>query len=273
MLHIALFGIHKLLIDTLTALHRGNLLPEIVVFPQIVSTYHQAVVDFCEKHKIRFFRPSSVNDPSFLTEIKDLSVHRIVVTGYNEIFGKELISIGSDGIINCHGGLLPEERGPVPYKWAIYDNRDCTGVTYHRMTEKLDKGKIYIKNVIKISDSDTNQDLFEKICVDISTTVPLFFTHPNLNDLANSPEDESLKGTYKGQIPSDLTRFDLSLPYSELSRRVRAFSPRPGVVLKLDDKTILVKRISRNLEEATEQSIFLNALDGQFVITDFDIVQ
>lgn len=274
MLKVALFGIHKLLIDTLNALEKADLLPEIVVFPKVISTYHHAVEDFCNKHSIPFFRPSSVNDANFIDDIKRSSINRIVVTGYNEIFGSDLISLGGMGTINCHGGLLPEERGPVPYKWAIYDNRDCTGVTYHQMTEKLDKGKIYIRNIIKISDTDTNQDLFEKICVDISKTVPLFFTYSDLDDLRESEsEDDSLKGKYKGQIPADLTHFDLSLSYNELSRRVRAFSPRPGVFLKSNGQTILVKKISDNLEDASEQGIALQAQDGEVVITDFEVVQ
>lgn len=273
MLHVALFGIHKLLIDSLTALHRGNLLPDIVIFPQVVSAYHHAVVDFCKKHSIRFLRPKSVNDPQFINEIRKLAINRIVVTGYNEIFCSELIALGSSGAINCHGGLMPEERGPVPYKWAIYDNRESTGATYHQMTEKLDRGKIYVKNFIKIGSNENSQDLFEKICIDFCKTVPLFFISSDLGHwFKNESEDNLIKGKYKGQIPPSLIQFDLSLSYDELSRRVRAFSPRPGVFFKTKGQTMLVKKISNSLEDANEQSIVLQVQDGNIAITEFEII-
>lgn len=273
MIKVAFFGVHKFLLDTLVALEKLNIFPQIVIFPTIDSTYHTLVEDYCIKHQIPFIRPASVNDPTFLTQLANTSINRIIVTGYNEIFSKNLIDLGTLGAINCHGGLLPEERGPVPYKWAIYDERTFTGVTYHQMTEKLDKGKVFVKNQIRISDTDTNQDLFQKICIDAAQTLPVFFTQVDLNELiqpVHSTEPE--KGKYKGQIPERLTHFDLSLTVDELIRRVRAFSPRPGVFLtESSGRRLLITGVSAIPELINSSDMVVNALDGKIAITDFEI--
>lgn len=273
MIKIALFGIHKLLLDSLIALEKKALFPEIVIFPTLESSYHTEVEKFCNHHQIRFLRPVSVNNPDFLKSI-DKVFNRIVVTGYNEIFSTELLSLASLGKINCHGGLLPEEQGPLPYKWAIYNNQAQTGVTYHQMTEKVDQGKIYIRNLIPINDDDTNETLLEKICKDFAQTVPIFFSKLDLDELSESENYETCKkGNYQGQIPLELTKFDLSLSSDELTRRVRAFSPRPGVFFQLEkDKRLLIKKVTIDLALIKEDYIILQAQDRKIVITDFEIV-
>ena len=274
MIKIALFGIHKFLSETLFALESQDLFPQIVIFPTVDSIYHTMVEEFCIKHKITFARPNSVNDPEFLNQLKLALIDRIIVTGYNEIFSKELIALGTMGAINCHGGLLPEERGPVPYKWAIYDGRNETGVTYHQMTEKLDQGKVFIKNRIPILTTDSNQGLFHKICVDVSQNISIFFKQFDLDELS-IPVDgfESEKGKYKSQIPETLTYFDLSLTVDELTRRVRAFSPRPGVFLtEGNGRRLLITSVSTASDLINSSDMVFQAQDGQIAITGFEII-
>lgn len=274
MIKIALFGIHKFLSETLFALESQDLFPQIVILPTVDSIYHTMAEEFCIKHKIAFARPHSVNDPEFITFLKRTSVNRIIVTGYNEIFSNELLSVGTMGAVNCHGGLLPEERGPVPYKWAIYDGRKDTGVTYHQMTEKLDQGKFFVKNRIPICETDTNQDLFEKVCIDASKTIPIFFNKLNLDELVIEEDGSAIEiGKYKGQIPERLTHFDLSLPVDELSRRVRAFSPRPGVFLTENNgRRLLITSVSTDLGLINSIDMVFQVQDGQIAITGFEVI-
>lgn len=272
MIEVALFGIHKLLLTSLLELEKKNLFPKLVVFPASHSIFHNAAALYCIKHGIPFLRPHSVNTEEFLAEIKTKVFNRIVVTGYDQIFSQNLLSLGTLGVINCHGGLLPEERGPIPYKWAIYNGKSFTGVTYHQMTERVDEGNIYIKNIIAITKRDTNETLFNKICKDISKTVPLFFSELDLEKLFK-PEYSTTSAIkkYQGQIPAHLTEFDLSLPAEELSRRVRAFSPRPGVFLKMDDgKRMLVKATKTYLKVINGYPVF-RVKDGSIIITDYEI--
>uniref|UniRef100_A0A1B0C1R6 Formyl transferase N-terminal domain-containing protein n=1 Tax=Glossina palpalis gambiensis TaxID=67801 RepID=A0A1B0C1R6_9MUSC len=59
--------------------------------------------------------------------------------GYDVI---DILSIPKFGAFNLHGSLLPKYRGCCPLNWSIINGEDQTGVTLHRMTEKIDHGPI-----------------------------------------------------------------------------------------------------------------------------------
>ena len=40
------------------------------------------------------------------------------------------------GSINCHPGMLPRHRGPIPLAWAFRDGDAQFGVTWHRMDSR-----------------------------------------------------------------------------------------------------------------------------------------
>lgn len=80
-----------------------------------------------------------------------------IITGAR-ILKKYIINSVSRGIINFHPGLIPAVRGLDALKWAIY--RDLPiGVTAHFIDERVDAGRIIIKEEIPIKDDDTLLDI------------------------------------------------------------------------------------------------------------------
>lgn len=69
-----------------------------------------------------------------------------VVYGTGKI-SENVFSWPTYGLINAHGGILPEYRGLDTNLWAIYERQfDKVGVTIHRVDSELDTG-----DVLKIS--------------------------------------------------------------------------------------------------------------------------
>ncbi len=68
----------------------------------------------------------------------------------------------SYGIINFHGGLLPECRGLNSSCHAILLNHKKAGGTLHFIDEALDTGNIIKREEFEIKDSDTSISLFKK---------------------------------------------------------------------------------------------------------------
>ena len=267
---VAHFGIHKLLSDTLENLTAEKLLPAVVVFPPLESVYHQKAEEICKRFRIPVLKPQSVKDLSFIQELQSYHISRIVVTGYHQIFPQLLLDLATDGAINCHGGLLPEEKGPVPWKWAIYEDKSYTGVTFHRMTAKVDQGEILLKTKIPLADGETSETLFNKIAEVITSTASDFYKK-EISVRYNPKEWELEKAAYHGQVPEELCRFDLELSSAELEKRVRAFSPRPGVFYHTETKKILVKRMEIVSGKASYDSLILKSADREIAITDFEI--
>ena len=65
------------------------------------------------------------------------------------------------GVINCHASLLPFNRGVHTNVWPIID---CTpaGVSIHKMVVELDRGNIFVKKEIEVTDYHTGHSLYEE---------------------------------------------------------------------------------------------------------------
>lgn len=98
--------------------------------------------------------------------IKKLSPDLIVVSSFNQIVLKAIISIPKLGVINIHPSLLPKYRGPTPTIWVLLNGERETGVTIHFIEdEKIDSGRIIQQARLKISSSDTDGLLRQKLAV------------------------------------------------------------------------------------------------------------
>lgn len=69
-----------------------------------------------------------------------------LVAGSYWIFKKEFFSKFPLGVYNYHPSDLPLFRGSGGMTWQILHNQKETCVTIHQMNEKIDSGKIVIKN-------------------------------------------------------------------------------------------------------------------------------
>lgn len=267
---VALFGIHKLLSDSLAVLEEQQILPRVVIFPPFKSQFHKICENICERNNIPFLRPESVKDPEFIRRLQNFAINRIIVAGYHQIFPAKLLILANMGALNCHGGLLPEERGPIPWKWAVYNNRSFSGITIHQMTDKVDQGKIYYKEKIILSEGETSESLFNKISLNISRCLPLFLKLTELSEFIE--EDPKVKVGYNGQVPEELCQFDLLQNVLELDRRVRAFSPRPGVIFQMGGGKILVKKVKAISDSLHNGKWVFDAADGRIEINEYETV-
>ncbi len=90
---------------------------------------------------------------------------------YRRILSQDVLDIPRLGSYNFHPSLLPKHRGCFSAPWAIIDGDDVTGVTCHRMTEKVDAGEIIAREEIKIAETETGLSLYDKL---VDTTASLF---------------------------------------------------------------------------------------------------
>jgi len=78
------------------------------------------------------------------------------------ILKKPIISQFSIGIINLHPGLIPEARGLDAMLWSIYHDLPL-GVTAHLIDERIDAGRVLVKETIPVYEDDTLLDLSERL--------------------------------------------------------------------------------------------------------------
>lgn len=110
---------------------------------------------------VEIIEDEDINSQHFIDNVK--KVDYIISIAANKIFSKELLNAPKKMCLNIHAGLLPKYRGYNPSFWTLYHNKKKTGVTLHKMTEKLDFGKIIIQKKIMIGKKETWFSLQKKV--------------------------------------------------------------------------------------------------------------
>ena len=135
-----------------------------VVTPQDskIESWYQSLKDFASKKKISVFQPVNVNDPKFVQKIQEMDLDLIVMVGYNQILKKDIINIPKKGVLNLHGGKLPEYRGSSTLNWMIINGEVEGGVAIISIDEDIDTGDIVLQERFEIKLEETIKDVIDK---------------------------------------------------------------------------------------------------------------
>lgn len=115
-----------------------------------------------EEFEIPTFFVKNHNNERSQALLTRLSPDVIISADTPRIIKKNILSIPSRGIINCHPGLLPEYRGCTCVEWAIY-NDDPVGATCHFMAPDIDGGPVIYAAPMPIRKGDR----YEKVRADM----------------------------------------------------------------------------------------------------------
>ena len=69
---------------------------------------------------------------------------------YSQIICVSDLDRYSKGVLNMHGGKIPEYRGANVMHWAIINGEKELGITWHKMIGEVDAGPIYAETCIPI---------------------------------------------------------------------------------------------------------------------------
>lgn len=97
-----------------------------------------------KRHSLPILKANSVNEPWFAQWVRDHKIDLVANLRTRSIYKKEILSAPRLGCINIHHGLLPEYRGTLCDLYALAENRPA-GFTIHEMNEKIDDGKILVR--------------------------------------------------------------------------------------------------------------------------------
>lgn len=94
--------------------------------------------------------------------LKDHRIDTLVLARYMQILSDDFVSHYPNRIINIHHSFLPAFPGAKPYNSAHERGVKIIGATSHYVTAELDAGPIIEQDVIRVSHSDTVNDLIRK---------------------------------------------------------------------------------------------------------------
>ena len=123
---------------------------------------------FAKKYSIPFI-DLSMNQYNFektVTKIlNEKKIEIICLAGFMKILSKKFVRNFKGKIINIHPSLLPKYKGLNTFQRVLKSKEKFTGCTVHFVDEKLDNGKIIIKNKVAIDNKDNIKTLKKKVQV------------------------------------------------------------------------------------------------------------
>src|SRR6266705_2147719 len=188
---------------------------------------------------IPILQPARIKDRQVIEEIRALQPAVIVVMAYGQIFPRDVLEIPRIACLNLHASLLPRWRGAAPIQAAIAAGDRETGITVIYMDEGLDTGEILLRRKIDISPKETGGSLHDRLA-QIAPEILLESLVLLAKGIApRIPQDNSL-ATYAPKLKREDGRINWSEPAEMIERKIRAFNPWPGALMKVDEQNLKI---------------------------------
>ena len=198
-----------------------------------------AVGAFAAEHGLPIEKPECVRANALLRErLRALAPDTIAVVAYGRLLPPELLSLPRLGCVNVHASLLPKHRGASPVQAAILAGDRETGVVTMKMEEGLDTGPLYLERRTAIKKGETTGELSARLARDGGEL--LVETLRRLDAGGLPARLQTGEPSVCRTIRREDGAVDWSLDAEEIDRRLRAFTPWPGLYTFLGGERVKI---------------------------------
>ena len=125
------------------------------------KNYNYVIKNICKHNKIIFFKKNQFQKKKIQFYLKNIDYLLSIFS--NIIVPKNYLRMPKQMCINLHPAILPFYRGINVISGVIFNNEKVTGLTLHKMEEKIDSGKIILIKKININNYETALSLANKL--------------------------------------------------------------------------------------------------------------
>ena len=115
-----------------------------------------------KNYGIKFAKTLNFENNS-LKLLKKYKIDLLCLAGFMKILSGSFIKKFSKPILNIHPSLLPKYKGLNTHERAIKNKDKFAGASIHKVTQKLDSGKVILQKRVKILKSDNAKSLEKKV--------------------------------------------------------------------------------------------------------------
>ena len=196
-----------------------------------------AIARAAEKAGLPVARPEKVRgDAGFLDRIRALAPDAGVVVAYGRILPAELLEVPRLGFVNVHASLLPRHRGAAPVQAALLAGDTETGVVTMRVVPELDAGPLYLARRLTVRPAEDAGALSHRLAREGAAL--LAETLRGVERGALPPVPQQGEPTWSRPLSRADGEVDWSAPAGEIERRLRAFTPWPGLFTFLEGERV-----------------------------------
>ncbi|MFZ5791537.1 MAG: methionyl-tRNA formyltransferase [Pseudomonadota bacterium] len=181
-----------------------------------------------ERRGLPLRMPTGLKDEAEQAAFRALGLDAAVVVAYGLILPKAVLEAPRLGCLNIHASLLPRWRGAAPIQRAILAGDAETGITIMQMDPGLDTGPILMQEAVPIGIADTAADLHDRLAALGARMIVATLAGLSAGKLVARPQPAD-GATYAAKLDRTEARIDWREPATLIERRLRAFTPWPGL--------------------------------------------
>lgn len=186
---------------------------------------------FAKQKHIDFLQIDSSKDNALFDSLERIKPDMILVFAFGFILPDYIFDIPKYGTINIHTSLLPKYRGASPVYQALLNRDKKTGVSFQRITEKLDCGDILFSKAVEISPDDDYFILNNRLSETSAQALKEFLVKLEHGELSPMSQEES-KATYCKKIQKHHAGFTWDMQAEDILAMVKAYSKWPVAHVK-----------------------------------------
>lgn len=245
MLRAVFFGTPEFAVPSLSRLLEGGIeVPLVITQPDRPAGRHarplpSAVARLAAVRGLRVSKPERLRGQAqTLDRLARINPDVAVVVAYGKILPKELLDLPRLGGVNLHASLLPKFRGASPIQAALLAGDSETGVVTMRMVEELDAGPLYLERRVAIGEHEDAGCLSQRTALAGAELLVETLRELEAGTLTPTPQ----KGTPSSCRPifREHGEVDWTLPAFQIERRLRAYTPWPGLYSFLREERIKI---------------------------------
>ena len=225
---------------------------------------------------LAIFKPDNLNSLEFKETLLKLDFDFLVVAAYGKILPDWMLESPKIMPINVHYSLLPKYRGASPIQSCLLNDDKKTGITFIKMSNKLDEGDCIQKHEIVVHPDHNKITLEDDLCnlaIENIYSVLSDITQKNFNLLKQDDNESS----YCKKIHKKDSMINFTMSSIEIYNKFRAFYEWPGISFEHKGITIKIKEMyvigdnnfntNDNVFNFTNLGLIIKTMDKNIVIT------
>ncbi|WNO54218.1 methionyl-tRNA formyltransferase [Stakelama saccharophila] len=186
-----------------------------------------------------------INDTCILDRIAAARPDLVLVVGWSQIFGPDLLRIFEGRVLGYHPAALPRLRGRAAIPWTILNDEPITAGTLFWVDAGIDSGAVFEQRFFHVAPDETAGSLYDKHMDALAAMISSGLARLRRGDAAARDQDEHC-ATYAAKRSAADGRIDWNRPTAEIDRLIRAVGrPYPGAFTSSRGERIIVWAASR----------------------------
>lgn len=191
------------------------------------SVHPSPVKALALEHGIEVLTPPKLSGNEEVKQrLRDLAPEAIPVVAYGDLIPEDFLDIPAHGWVNLHFSLLPRWRGAAPVQAGILHGDEYGGATTFRIDAGLDTGDIIDQEPARIQDTDTADDLLDRLAYDGADLLVKTMDDLESGQATLTPQEG--EASYAPKISKEDARIDWTSDAVSIDRAIRAYTPGPG---------------------------------------------